>query len=522
SRGAANDQHGSVTISITKDDTNDTTPPSSPLISPQFSQKLLAELFATYFLVFAGCGAIMVNNEKNNVVGQTGIAIVWGAAVMVMVYTVGHVSGAHMNPAVTIALASFRRFPWKEVPGYVIAQILAATVASGTLHLIFNETHDHFVGNVPPGSEIQSLVMEIIITFYLMFVICSVATDDRATGQLAGVAIGSTVLLSAMFAGPISGASMNPARSIGPALVWNEYKGLWVYILGPTIGAISGAWAYNTIRFKPLSETTKGASSISTIIYGVVSLFNYDLWVYLNEMVHLIAEFLGTYFMVFAGCGVVVVDTKRDHAIGQTGIAIVWGLVVMVMIYTIGHISGAHFNPAVTIAFASSKKFPMKQVPPYIIAQFLGSTLASGSLRLIFNSKNNNLGATIPIGSNLQSLVLEFIITFYLMFVISSVATDDRAIGEAAGLAIGSTILLNAMFAGPISGASMNPARTLGPAIVSNQYRGLWVYIVGPILGAIGGAWAYGVIRFTDKPVREIVKSSSFLKKLDAQICPSF
>ncbi|KAF5764800.1 putative major intrinsic protein [Helianthus annuus] len=234
----------------------------------------------------------------------------------------------------------------------------------------------------------------------------------------------------------------------------------------------------------------------------------------------LIAEFLGTYFMVFAGCGVVVVDTKRDHVIGQTGIAIVWGLVVMVMIYTVGHISGAHFNPAVTIAFASSKRFSMKHVPPYIIAQFLGSTLASGTLRLIFNSKNNNLGATVPTGSNLQSLVLEFIITFYLMFVISSVATDDRAIGEAAGLAIGSTILLNAMFAGPISGASMNPARTLGPAIVSNQYQGLWVYILGPILGAIAGAWAYGIIRFTDKPVREIVKNSSFIQKLDAQICP--
>ncbi|KAJ0451437.1 putative major intrinsic protein [Helianthus annuus] len=259
----------------------------------------------------------------------------------------------------------------------------------------------------------------------------------------------------------------------------------------------------------------------SIIIVFVIIEFIMHLQVpFKNSESELIAEFLGTYFMVFAGCGVVVVDTKRDHVIGQTGIAIVWGLVVMVMIYTVGHISGAHFNPAVTIAFASSKRFSMKHVPPYIIAQFLGSTLASGTLRLIFNSKNNNLGATVPTGSNLQSLVLEFIITFYLMFVISSVATDDRAIGEAAGLAIGSTILLNAMFAGPISGASMNPARTLGPAIVSNQYQGLWVYILGPILGAIAGAWAYGIIRFTDKPVREIVKNSSFIQKLDAQICP--
>ncbi|KAI3741626.1 hypothetical protein L1987_59300 [Smallanthus sonchifolius] len=251
--GAANGHHHGVTLSIEKDDTKDTT---SSTFTRQFSQKLIAELFATYFLIFAGCGVIMVNIDKNNLVGQPGIAIVWGSAVMVMVYTVGHVSGAHINPAVTIAFASCKRFPWKEVPGYVIAQILASILASGTLRLILDGKHDPFVGNAPPGSDIQSLVTEIIITFYLMFVITAVATDDRATGQLAGVAIGSTVVLNAMFAGPISGASMNPARSIGPALIWNKYEGLWVYILGPTVGAIGGAWAYNTLRFtdKPLTD----------------------------------------------------------------------------------------------------------------------------------------------------------------------------------------------------------------------------------------------------------------------------
>ncbi|KAK9064302.1 hypothetical protein SSX86_015682 [Deinandra increscens subsp. villosa] len=236
----------------------------------------------------------------------------------------------------------------------------------------------------------------------------------------------------------------------------------------------------------------------------------------------LFAEFLGTYFMVFAGCGVVVVDAKRDHAIGQSGIAIVWGLVVMVMIYSVGHISGAHFNPAVTIAFASCKRFPVKNVTPYIITQILASILASGTLRLTFDWKNNDLGATVPSGSDLQSLVLEFIMTFYLMFVISAVATDNRAVREAAGLAIGSTILIDAMFGGPISGASMNPARTIGPAIVSNQFRGLWVYILGPILGAIGGAWSYNIIRFTNKPLREIVKSSSFLQKMDSHISHAY
>ncbi|XP_076950464.1 aquaporin NIP1-1-like [Bidens hawaiensis] len=226
----------------------------------------------------------------------------------------------------------------------------------------------------------------------------------------------------------------------------------------------------------------------------------------------LIAEVLGTYFVIFAGCAAVVVNADKDKVIGLPGISIVWGLVVMVMVYSVGHISGAHFNPAVTIAFASCNRFPIKQVPAYVAAQVLGSTLASGTLRLIFNGHQDHFAGTLPAGSDLQSLVLEFVITFYLMFVISGVATDNRAIGELAGLAVGATVLLNVMFAGAISGASMNPARTLGPAIVSREYRGIWVYMLGPTAGAISGAWVYNIIRFTNKPLREITKSASFLR----------
>ncbi|XP_047308219.1 aquaporin NIP1-1-like [Impatiens glandulifera] len=226
----------------------------------------------------------------------------------------------------------------------------------------------------------------------------------------------------------------------------------------------------------------------------------------------LIAEVTGTYFLIFAGCGSVVVNAASDKTVTFPGIAIVWGLAVMVLVYSVGHISGAHFNPAVTIAFATCKRFPWKQVPAYLSAQVLGSTLAAGTLRLIFTGKQDHFTGTLPMGSDLQSFVLEFIITFYLMFVISGVATDNRAIGELAGLAVGATVLLNVMFAGPISGASMNPARSLGPAIVSNQYKSLWVYMVAPVAGAIAGAWVYNTIRFTNKPVREITKSGSFLK----------
>ncbi|KAL5732203.1 Aquaporin NIP1-1 [Ranunculus cassubicifolius] len=226
----------------------------------------------------------------------------------------------------------------------------------------------------------------------------------------------------------------------------------------------------------------------------------------------LIAEVLGTFFVIYAGCSAVVINLSHDKVITHPGVSIVWGLAVMVMVYSVGHISGAHFNPAVTLAFASCKRFPFKHVPLYIVAQIFGSTLASLAIRLMFGAHRLTYPGTIPAGSNLQSLVLEFIITFYLMFVISGVATDNRAIGELAGIAVGAIILLNVIFAGQISGASMNPARSLGPAFIFGRYEGIWVYLVGPTLGAIAGAWAYNTIRFTNKPLREITKSGSFLK----------
>ncbi|KAL6574130.1 Aquaporin NIP1-1 [Orobanche hederae] len=225
-----------------------------------------------------------------------------------------------------------------------------------------------------------------------------------------------------------------------------------------------------------------------------------------------IAEAIGTYFLVFIGCAAGVVDADKEKVVTHPGAAIVWGLVLMAMIYSVGHVSGAHFNPSVTIAFATCKRFSWKQVPAYIAAQVLGATLASGSLRLLFNGSQDQFAGTLPSGTNLQSLVLEFIITFLLMFVISAVATDSRAVKEFAGLAIGSTLLVNVMFAGPISGASMNPARSLGPAIASSNYKGIWIYILGPTAGAIAGAWVYNILRSTDKPQPEIPRSGSFLR----------
>ncbi|KAG0500449.1 hypothetical protein HPP92_000521 [Vanilla planifolia] len=223
---------------------------------------------------------------------------------------------------------------------------------------------------------------------------------------------------------------------------------------------------------------------------------------------------MGTYFLIFAGCASVIVNKITKGTVTFPGICVVWGLAVTVLVYSIGHISGAHFNPAVTIAFASCQRFSWKQVPIYIAAQVLGSTLASGTLHLLFGGERQLFAGTIPSGSNLQSLVLEFIISFFLMFVISAVATDNRAVGELAGIAVGATVLLIVGFAGPISGASMNPARTLGPAIIANRYESIWVYMAGPVCGMIAGARAYNLLRLTNKPVAEISKTDSFLKSL--------
>ncbi|KAJ6718881.1 AQUAPORIN NIP2-1 [Salix purpurea] len=225
----------------------------------------------------------------------------------------------------------------------------------------------------------------------------------------------------------------------------------------------------------------------------------------------IIAEVIGTFFVIFTGCGSVVVE-KMYGSVTFPGICVVWGLIVMVMVYSVGHISGAHFNPAVTVTFAIFRHFPYKQVPLYMVAQLLGSLLASGTLSLLFNVPDEAYFGTIPVGPDIRSFVTEIIISFLLMFVISGVATDNRAIGELAGIAVGMTIMLNVFVAGPVSGASMNPARSLGPAIVMRKFKGIWVYLVAPPIGTILGALCYNLIRFTDKPLREITKTASFLK----------
>ena len=207
----------------------------------------------------------------------------------------------------------------------------------------------------------------------------------------------------------------------------------------------------------------------------------------------LVAEAIGTFALVFAGAGAVMVDAKTG-ALGHVGVAITFGLVIMVMIYAVGHISGAHFNGAVTFAFALTRHFPWPRAAGYWAAQASGAIVAALLLRASLGDIAN-VGATLPSGSQAQSFFFELVMTAFLMFVILAVATDTRAVGEAAAIAIGGTIGLDAMFGGPISGASMNPMRSLGPAVASGNFRALWLYLVAPVLGAAIGALAYQLVR---------------------------
>lgn len=206
----------------------------------------------------------------------------------------------------------------------------------------------------------------------------------------------------------------------------------------------------------------------------------------------LVAEFLGTFFLVFAGTGAIIVDTIT-HAVTHVGVSLTFGLVIAALVYALAHVSGAHFNPAVTIGFWTAGEFPGTRVPFYIAVQILGAIAASLVLRMMFGPIAS-LGATFPTGSVSTSFWLELFMTFLLVFVIFGSAVHGRAVKSFAGIAIGSTIALDALFGGPISGASMNPARSLGPALVSGLWANQWIYLLAPVVGATLAVVGYKLV----------------------------
>ena len=209
-----------------------------------------------------------------------------------------------------------------------------------------------------------------------------------------------------------------------------------------------------------------------------------------------LAELIGTFALVLAGCGAIVIDAQSGGTITHIGVALTFGLIVMTMIHTIGDVSGAHINPAVTIGFCLARRLSWAKAPGYIAAQCLGAVAAAGLLRVMF-AEHGTLGATLPAGSAMQSFLLEVVLSGMLMLVILVVATGPREQGMMAGVAVGGMVGLNALWAGPISGASMNPARSLGPAVVSGHLSELWIYLIAPVVGA---AVAVGLCKLIHRP----------------------
>jgi aquaporin Z len=197
----------------------------------------------------------------------------------------------------------------------------------------------------------------------------------------------------------------------------------------------------------------------------------------------LLAELFGTFSLVFAGTGAIVINDVSGGTVSHVGIAFTFGLIVLAMIYAVGDVSGSHLNPAVTLGFFVAGRFEIRRIVPYILSQCTGAVLASVTLWLMFPS-HKTLGATNPASSSLQSFLLELILTLILMVVILSVSTGSKEKGTMAGVAVGSVIALEALFAGPVSGASMNPARSFGPALITFRFDNLWIYLTAPVLGA--------------------------------------
>ena len=206
----------------------------------------------------------------------------------------------------------------------------------------------------------------------------------------------------------------------------------------------------------------------------------------LKNMKRYISEFIGTFSMVFCGCGAMTVNEITGGSVTHVGVAITWGLIVMAMIYAFGEVSGAHINPAVTIAFAAAKKFEWKEVPKYIVFQIGGAFLAITILWLLF-PESQSYGHTYPAEGfePYKAFILELLLTYFLMVVIINVSTGSKEIGTTAAIAVGAVVLLEAMFAGPMTKASMNPARSIAPAVISGNLTDLWLYLLAPCIGAL-------------------------------------
>jgi aquaporin NIP len=206
------------------------------------ARRCAAEFIGTFILIVCGCGAVIVDNDTKAVT-LPGVALVWGLTVLALAYTLGDLSGCHINPAVTVGFAVAKRFPWKEVTRYVAAQVAGAFAAAVLLKVLFPENDKHFT-TLPRGVWGQAFALEVFLTWFLMLAVLGVSTGAKEKGITAGIAVGGVIALEVLVGGPISGASMNPARSLAPAVVTGHVGGVWLYLLAPTLGAVLAVPTY--------------------------------------------------------------------------------------------------------------------------------------------------------------------------------------------------------------------------------------------------------------------------------------
>ncbi|KAG0471193.1 hypothetical protein HPP92_015739 [Vanilla planifolia] len=325
---------------------------------------------------------------------------------------------------------------------------MGSTFACLTLAWLFDWKNTDVMLTQPvgsnPESDLKVVAIETITTFMYTLANCGARADPRAIKELGGVAVGASVFFIVIFSGKITGASMNPARSLGPAIIIKELGGVAV-----------AASVFFIVIF---SGKITGASMNPARSLGP-----------------LLTVFIGTYTFIFIGCGSLFMENRGD--LNLVGIAFAWSSVVMANIYTFGHISGAHINPALTFAYAIANQFPWKHVPLYVVAELMGSTFACLTLAWLFDWKNTDVMLTQPVGSNPESdlkvVAIETITTFMYTLANCGARADPRAIKELGGVAVGASIFFIIIFSGKITGASMNPARSLGPAIInlSNNYK---------------------------------------------------
>ncbi|KAL5160456.1 Factor of DNA methylation 1 [Glycine soja] len=528
-------------------------------------QKVGAEFVGTFILMFASIDAAIEKEKSQGSV--TRCAVTSGAAVMIVMYSIGHISGAHLNPAVTISYAAMKHIPWKNVPLYIGAQVLASVSAAFALKLIF---HPFMSGGVtvPSVGYGQAFAAEFSVSFTLMFVVTAVTDGTRAVRLFAGIVVGATVMINIHMAGAATGSSMNPARTLGPAIAAHNYKGIWIYLTAPILGSLCGAGAYtkenehmgslppilsscccglflfhsSSLHSKLNNKRAATGSSMNPArtLGPAIAAHNYKgTWIYLTAPIlgslcgavptlcssclitsgrviatlqelsvkpvqrrhscsffsrshtpkstsaclshfslllrrsfhsqtftyHLKinkgmditlgqkvgAEFVGTFILMFASIDAAIEKEKSQGSVMRC--AVTSGAAVMIVMYSIGHISGAHLNPAVTTSSAAMKHIPWKNVPLYIGAQVLASVSAAFALKLIFHPFMSG-GVTVPSVGYGQAFAAEFSVSFTLMFVVTAVTDGTRAVAvrEFPGMMVGATVMINIL----IAGASMD------------------------------------------------------------------